>query len=622
MFSKLVSVARPAVARGLRTAGVGAVSRFVPVSGVAAQQTVAHFPAMWTTTQQRFTTAQSGNDMFCFQCEQTASGTGCTVVGVCGKDPTTAAMQDLLLHALKGMAEWAHAAREIGAPENPAANEHTLKAMFSTLTNVNFDAERFCDFIAQTVEYREERKAAYEAAGGTAPSTLSGAASWTPASGSFTDVDSLAAEGRALGVEAANSTYGDDINGLRELVVYGLKGAAAYAAHAHEVGSVATDTINFAHKALAALAQGENTVDGLLGLALSTGEANLAALTALDSGHTQRYGHPVPTPVNHSPVEGKCILVSGHDMRDLEALLQQTEGKGINVYTHGEMLPAHGYPGLKEKYPHLVGNYGAAWQLQKFEFNKFPGPIVITTNCLVEPRKSYADRIYTCGVTGFPGTQHIGDRDFSKVIDQALSMEGFKATKAPKEILTGFGHNAVLGVADQVIEAATEGKLKQLVLIGGCDGSEGERSYYTKLGKALPDESMILTLGCGKYRLIGRQDYGNVPGTQLPRLIDMGQCNDSYSAVVVALELAKALDTDVNSLPLSIALSWFEQKAVAVLLTLLHLGVKDIHIGPNLPAFITPPVLNQLVEAFNLVPIGDPKQAEADAAKFMQHNNA
>lgn len=291
----------------------------------------------------------------------------------------------------------------------------------------------------------------------------------------------------------------------------------------------------------------------------------------------------MPTPVNHAPVEGKCILVSGHDMRDLEALLEQTAGTGVNVYTHGEMLPAHGYPGLKERFPHLVGNYGAAWQLQKFELAKFPGPIVMvrpvcvwvdvllmltllclvarvcgqTTNCLVEPRKSYADRFYTVGVTGFPGTRHISNRDFSEAIAQAQEMDGFKATQPAKEVLTGFGHHAVLGVADQVVDAATKGNLKQLVLIGGCDGSEGERSYYTKLAAALPDESMILTLGCGKYRLIGKKDYGNVPGTQLPRLVDMGQCNDSYSAVVVAQALASALNTDINSLPLSIALSWY-----------------------------------------------------------------
>ena len=563
------------------------------------------------------------SDMFCFQCEQTEKGTGCTTIGVCGKDPTTAAMQDLLIHALEGLSEYAHAAREAGAPENAAANAHTLKGMFATLTNVNFDAARFSTFIADTVALREERKAAYEkATGGASLENASSAASWTAPGGAYDDVDLMATEGRAVGVLAANAKYGDDVNGLRELIVYGLKGTAAYAAHAHELGKESDEVYAFIHKALAQLAQGEATVDNLLGLALGTGGANLKALEILDAGHTDRYGAPVPTPVNHSQVEGKCILVSGHDMRDLEAILEQTAGKGINVYTHGEMLPAHGYPGLKAKFPHLVGNYGAAWQLQKFEFAKFPGPIIITTNCLVEPRKSYADRIYTSGVTGFPGTKHINDRDYSAVIEQALEMDGFKATKPAKEVLTGFGHNAVLGVADQVIEAATSGNLKQLVLIGGCDGSEGERSYYTKLAGALPDESMILTLGCGKYRIIGRKDYGNVPNTGLPRLIDMGQCNDSYSAVVVALELAKALNTDVNSLPLSIALSWFEQKAVAVLLTLLHLGVKDIHIGPNLPAFITPPVLGQLVDAFGLVPIGDPKQAEADAAKFMQHNVA
>jgi len=559
--------------------------------------------------------------VFCFQCEQTEKGTGCTAIGVCGKDPATAALQDCLVFALKGLSEYAHAAREAGAPENEAANTHTLRAMFSTLTNVNFDPARMCEYIGETIALRDERRTALQTATGSPDiEGASPAASWTARD--YADEEELAAAGRMVGVLAQREEFGEDIGGLRELVVYGIKGTAAYAAHAMELGKEDPEIYSFVHSALAQLAQGENTVDGLLGLTLATGGANLKALTALDSAHTERFGDPEPTVVNHAPVEGKCILVSGHDMADLEAILEQTAGKGINVYTHGELLPAHSYPVMKEKYPHLVGNYGAAWQLQKFEFGKFPGPIVVTTNCLVEPRKSYEDHIYTTGVTGFPGVKHVTGRDYSAVVEQALEMPGFASTKPPKEILAGFGHKAVLGVAGDVLGAVSEGNLKQLVLIGGCDGSEGERSYYTKLAAALPDESMILTLGCGKYRIIGRKDYGTVPNTGLPRVIDMGQCNDSYSAVVVALELAKALDTDVNSLPLSIALSWFEQKAVAVLLTLLHLGVKDIHIGPNLPAFITAPVLGQLVDAFGLVPIGDPKQAAADAEKFMKHNMA
>jgi hydroxylamine reductase len=344
-------------------------------------------------------------------------------------------------------------------------------------------------------------------------------------------------------------------------------------------------------------------VGALVGATLGVGGTNLSVLKMLDEAHTSTFGDPVPTPVNLSEVEGKCILVSGHDLSDLAAILEQTAGKGINVFTHGEMMPAHSYPGLKEKYPHLAGHYGGPWQLQNFDFAKFPGPICMTTNCLMQPRERYKGRLFTIGATGWPGVQHIADGDYSEVIASALAEKGFTKTAEPKYHLTGFGHKTVLSVADKVIGAATAGDLKRIVLIGGCDGTEGERSYYTQLADGLPDESLILTLGCGKYRLLGRKDYGVVPNTEIPRLLDMGQCNDSYSAVVVASALAEALDTDINSLPLSIVLSWFEQKAVAVLLTLLHLGVRDIRIGPALPAFVTPGTLQLLVDNFNLMAI-------------------
>ena len=351
-----------------------------------------------------------------------------------------------------------------------------------------------------------------------------------------------------------------------------------------------------------------------LGLLLRVGEVNFRVMQLLDEGHNKNFGTPIPTQVNTSPVKGKSILISGHDLKDLEALLKQTEGKGINVYTHGEMLPGHSYPGL-QKYKHLVGNYGSAWQMQKFEFSKFPGPVVITTNCLIEPRQSYADRIYTMNEVGWPNVKHIQDRDFSEVIEQAQTMEGFPETKPAKELLIGFGHQTVLGVADQVLNAVSEGNLKRIVLIGGCDGAEGERNYYKQLAQNLPKETMILTLGCGKYR-INRLDLGNLPNSGLPRLIDMGQCNDSYGAIVVAAELAKVLKTDINSLPLSLALSWFEQKAVAVLLTLLHLGVKNIRIGPQLPGFVTPEVLQVLQDNFALKPV-DTANVQEDVNRIM-----
>lgn len=468
------------------------------------------------------------------------------------------------------------------------------------------------NFVKEAVEHRAERVAAFTKSGGDAATLDHACVKDTP---SDWTVEALEAEGRKVGPAVDKEAFGDDVAGLKELVTYGLKGAAAYAAHAMELGAEQDAIHKGLQEVLAALTT-ETDAQELVGLAMKAGELAVGVVAMLDAAHTGRFGHPEPTAVNHAPTAGKAILISGHDMRDLEALLKQTEGTGVNVYTHGEMLPGHGYPGLK-KYKHLVGNYGTAWQMQRFEFAKFPGPIVMTTNCISEPRPSYNDRIYTAGVTGWPGVKHIEGRDFSEVIKQAQGMEGFPETKAPKEALTGFGHQATLGVADQVIKAATEGHLKRLVLIGGCDGSEGERSYYTKLGMALPDESMILTLGCGKYRLLHKKDWGTVPGTGLPRLVDMGQCNDAYSAVVVATELAKALDTDINSLPLDIVLSWFEQKAVAVLLGLLHLGVQGIHIGPNLPAFITPAVLQQLIDTFGLVHVNDPTKAAGDAAKMV-----
>lgn len=544
-------------------------------------------------------TLSTSTDMFCYQCEQTDGGTGCTTVGVCGKDPQTAAMQDTLVYTAKSLAMWAKAAREAGVSEEAlkAANEFTLEALFSTLTNVNFDAAAIHAYVLRGLALRDEVRALAEAAGGGKDIPADSAAYWAPAD---TSAEALEAEGKvSLGVMGRRAKYGDTVAGVQEMIMYGLKGTCAYAEHALRLGHADPEVYAGVHEALDTIGRGETDIGALVGATLGVGGTNLKVMAMLDGAHTGRFGAPEITQINHAQTEGPAILVSGHDMADIEELLKQTEGTGVNVYTHGEMMPAHTYPGLK-KYKHLVGHYGGPWQLQKFDYAKFKGPIVQTTNCLMEPRKGYKDRLFTAGATGWPGVKHIDGTDFGPVIEMAKGMEGFSKTQEPKYYLAGFGHNTVMSVADQVIEAATKGDLKRIVLIGGCDGSESERSYYTELAMGLPQESLILTLGCGKYRLLGKKDYGMLPGTEIPRLLDMGQCNDSYSAIAVAVELAKALDTDVNGLPLSIVLSWFEQKAVAVLLTLLHLGVKDIRIGPALPAFVTPDVLNLLVENFNL----------------------
>ena len=388
------------------------------------------------------------------------------------------------------------------------------------------------------------------------------------------------------------------------LWLYGLKGAAAYADHARILGSEADEVYAFFSEALSSLAEDEPTVDGLFGLSLRCGEINLKVMEMLDAAHTATFGNPVPTSLRVEPLKGKAILVSGHDLHDLENLLKQTEGLDINVYTHGEMLPAHGYPKLKA-YRQLAGNYGGAWQDQKEEFAKFPGPILMTTNCIQEPQASYQGRIFTTGHVGWPGVVHLSNGNFAPVIEAALAACGFPEDGPDKTILTGFGHHAVLGVADKVVEALQSGALKHFFLIGGCDGAKSGRDYYTRFAESVPADCVILTLGCGKYRF-NKLDFGNIGG--IPRLLDMGQCNDAYSAIQVAVALAKAFDCGVNELPLSLIVSWYEQKAVAVLLSLLFLGIRNIRLGPSLPAFVTPAVLEVLVEKFNLMPISTPEK--------------
>lgn len=536
-------------------------------------------------------------DMFCYQCEQTSKGSGCEKRGVCGKDPQVAALQDLLVFAAKGISQYANKARQLGAKDREV-DLFVVEALFSTMTNVSFDPARFEDMLQKAANIRSKAKALYDegcAKAGKTPEKIEGPAQWTPAG----TLDGLLEQASNTGIAKARAALGDDLAGLQELLTYGLKGTAAYTDHAALLGKEDDKVYAFIHEAMDYLTQPAPTVDRLFALSLKCGEINLAVMEMLDSVHTGAYGNPAPTSVRITPVKGKAILISGHDLRDLEALLKQTEGKGINVYTHGEMLPAHGYPNLK-KYSHLVGNYGGAWQDQAKEFDAFPGAILMTTNCIQAPRESYKARIFTSGLVSWPGVAHIQDGDFSPVIDVALAAPGFAADESEKSILVGFGHNAILGVADKVIDAVKGGQLRHFFLIGGCDGAKSGRNYYTEFAEAVPKDCAILTLACGKYRF-NKLDFGDIGG--IPRLLDCGQCNDAYSAIKVAGALAQAFGCGVNELPLSLILSWYEQKACAILLTLLHLGIKDIRLGPSLPAFVSPNVLNVLVEKFNIKPI-------------------
>jgi hydroxylamine reductase len=536
-------------------------------------------------------------DMFCYQCEQTSKGHGCEKMGVCGKDPEVAALQDLLIYAAKGISQYAHRARKLGVKDKDV-DVFVIEALFTTATNVSFDPARLESMLGKAAAVKNKAKALYEDAcrrAGKPPEKLEGPAQWTPAG----TLDGLLKQAPHIGVAQAKAALGDDLAGLQELLTYGLKGTAAYADHAFLLGKEEDKVYAFIHEALNYLTQSAPTVDQLFALSMKCGEINLAVMEMLDSAHTGTYGNPVPTNVRVTPVKGKAILISGHDLKDLEALLEQTKGLGINIYTHGEMLPAHGYPGLK-KYSHLAGNYGGAWQDQGKEFDAFPGAILMTTNCIQAPRDSYKARIFTSGLVSWPGVKHIKDRNFKPVIDAALAAPGFASDEPEKSILVGFGHNTILSVADKVIGAVKAGQLRHFFLIGGCDGAKSGRNYYTEFAEAVPKDCAILTLACGKYRF-NKLEFGDIGG--IPRLLDCGQCNDAYSAIKVAIALAQAFGCGVNELPLSLILSWYEQKACAILLTLLHLGIKNIRLGPSLPAFVTPNVLNVLVEKFNIKPI-------------------
>jgi hydroxylamine reductase len=535
--------------------------------------------------------------MFCYQCEQTAGGRGCEKVGICGKDPKTAALQDLLVYATKGISQYANKARQLGAKDH-AVDVFAVQALFTTVTNVNFDAARVEEMIRQAAAIKKTAQQLYENAcrkAGKTPEAVAGPAQWTPAA----TQEGLVEQAEKVSITSARTALGDDIAGLAELLIYGLKGTAAYMDHARILGKEEDKAYAFMHEALDYIAQPNPTVDGLFGLNMKCGEINLAVMEQLDAANTGAYGNPVPTSVRVTPVKGKAILVSGHDLKDLAVLLEQTNGLGINIYTHGEMLPAHGYPALK-KYPHLVGNYGGAWQDQAKEFDAFPGAILMTTNCIQAPKEGYKARIFTTGLVAWPGVKHVPNGNFKPVIDAALAAPGFTEDTPEKSILVGFGHNTILGVADKVIGAVKAGQLKHFFLIGGCDGAKPGRNYYTEFAEAVPKDCVILTLACGKYRF-NKLEFGDIGG--IPRLLDCGQCNDAYSAIKVAVALSQAFGCGVNDLPLSLILSWYEQKACAILLTLLYLGIKNIRLGPSLPAFVTPTVLNVLVEKFNIKPI-------------------
>ena len=535
--------------------------------------------------------------MFCYQCEQTAKGTGCTVQGVCGKPPEVAALQDLLLYNLMGLAQVAVEGRKVGVSDKDV-NVFTVKAAFSTLTNVDFDPARFVELINGAVKNREMLKEKVKSAGGHTD--------WPEGPAMFHPEPALVdlvKQGEGVGLK---SYPGDnpDILSLKHTVLFGIKGVSAYADHALILDQEDETVYAFVHEGLSAIQRDDLSLDEWVGITLDCGKAALRAMELLDAGNTSLYGHPVPTKVPLGHKKGKGILVSGHDLRDLEALLKQTEGKGINIYTHGEMLPTHGYPKLKQ-YKHFYGQFGTAWQKQLKEFADFPGSVLMTTNCIQRPSKKYEENLFTSGMVGWPGIPHISDLNFKPVIDRALALPGFQEDETGPEVTVGFARNAVLGVADKVIEAVKSGAIRHFFLVAGCDGAKPGRNYYTEFVEKVPKDCIVLTLACGKYRFFDK-DLGDIGG--IPRLLDVGQCNDAYSAVQIASALAEAFDTEVNDLPLSLIISWYEQKAVCVLLALLHLGIKGIRLGPSLPAFLTPNVLDTLVKTFGIQPISTPDE--------------
>nr|WP_297936883.1 hydroxylamine reductase [uncultured Lachnoclostridium sp.] len=546
-------------------------------------------------------------EMFCYQCEQTAGGKGCTKLGVCGKTPEVANLQDLLIFQIKGISCYAKVLVEKGERLDKTIVSFIENILFTTLTNVNFDANVHVELLKESQRIKEElRERVGEIKNHTAHATY--------------NLPETKAE-MLKEASLAGIMYEDldeDIRSLRQTIIYGLKGISAYGHQARELGFYSDQVDDFYILALEAVTDDNLSVEDYIRYTMRTGEMAIEVMKKLDEANCSIYQNPTPHKVNVHIKKGPFIIVSGHDLKDLEMVLEQTKGKGINVYTHGEMIPCHGYPSLK-KYPHLVGNFGGAWQDQQKEFDDIPGCILMTTNCLMKPRDSYKDRIYSTNVVGWDGVKHIhknekGEKDFSEMIQQALELGGFDEDQEPHEILVGFGHHTTLSYADKIVEAVKSGKLRHFFLIGGCDGARPGRNYYTEFAKMVPQDCIIMTLACGKYRF-NKLDFGEIDG--LPRLLDIGQCNDVYSAIRIATCLADAFGTDVNGLPLSLIISWYEQKAVADLLALLSLGIKDIYLGPSLPAFFSPNVLQYLVDTFGIRLISN---AEDDIKTCLKQN--
>ncbi|KAA9001073.1 hydroxylamine reductase [Affinibrenneria salicis] len=542
--------------------------------------------------------------MFCVQCEQTIrtpAGNGCAYAqGMCGKTAETSDLQDLLVAVLQGLSAWALQARALGIVDR-LTDSFAPRAFFATLTNVNFDPARIIDYTRQAITLRDALAARCR--------TLdNGIAVEHPlAALELTDDDraSLRRQAALFAPDRDRAETGDDVHGLRMLCLYGLKGAAAYMEHAYVLGQYDEQIYARYHALMAWLGTQPADIELLLTNAMAIGQMNFQIMALLDRGATQTYGDPRPTAVNVRPVAGKAILISGHDLNDLHHLLEQTRDSGINVYTHGEMLPAHGYPALKH-FPHLVGNYGSGWQNQQSEFAKFPGPVVMTSNCIIDPNVGrYSERIWTRSIVGWPGVRHLNGDDFGPVIAQARALPGFPYSEIEHQITVGFGRRTLLDAADRVIELVADGKLRHVFLVGGCDGSRDERSYYTDMARSIPPDCLIMTLACGKYRF-NKLDFGTLEG--LPRLLDVGQCNDAYAAIMLAVRLAEKLGCGVNDLPLSLVLSWFEQKAIVILLTLLSLGVKNIYTGPTAPAFLNDNLLAILSEKFGMRSISTAEQ--------------
>ncbi|HDZ8913911.1 TPA: hydroxylamine reductase [Aeromonas hydrophila] len=547
--------------------------------------------------------------MFCVQCEQTIrtpAGNGCAYAqGMCGKTAETSDLQDVLIYTLQGLSAWALAAREHGIVDSEI-DAFVPKAFFATLTNVNFDSARIVAYVNQALSYRQQL-AAKLAPLAVQADTLPAAARFEPGA----DLLAQLAQAPQTAVNRGKNGVNEDIMGLRLLCLYGLKGAAAYMEHARVLDQQDAGVAAEFHRIMSWLGTDPSDLDPLFKCAMDIGLLNFKIMEMLDLGETTAFGHPEPTQVRVTPVPGKCILVSGHDMVDLKLILEQTKDTGIKVYTHGEMLPALAYPFFKQ-YSHLVGNYGSAWQNQQKEFANFPGAVVMTSNCIIDPNVgNYSDRIFTRSIVGWPGVTHLEGEDFSAVIAKAQALEGFKHVELEHFITIGFARNALMQAAPAVIDKVKAGEISHFFLVGGCDGDRAERAYYTEFAKAIPQDSLLLTLGCGKYKF-NKLDFGDIGG--IPRLLDVGQCNDAYSAIQLALALSEAFECGVNDLPLTLVLSWFEQKAIVILLTLLALGVKDIRTGPTAPAFLTPALLKVLEEQFGLK---GTTTAEADLAEIL-----